>query len=755
MKKLMKGFNFKAFFLNHGEKVAFGVVALALLPVFLGTQWSRFAMTPQDIMNKAKATQEALARSVWPETKRAEFGLQDYAGQALAVRGPMNVAPYEYSTNIWWPLYRKQELAKEPEMVAVVDLIATPGRFTLGMNPSKAAGDMLADASSGDGAALSSDAPAEEEMSEFDEQFGPARPAGAGPGGPGAMVGPGAFGPGAMGPGPGGGHDSGGGAFPPMMAGPAPSMTGAHDSDVADAYLDPSMMMPGMESSGMGMMPGGGLRGGMIQGPPGLETRGERFVAVRGIWPIWEQMGKLQRALNLQTTNDARTYLELIDFSLERQTAIAGDQPWSGAWEQLDIQRAKDVLDEVYEYSPEPHHPQFIDSVITMPLPARRVGQWGRLATHPKLDTLPPAELEREEKLQQALIEEYEKLRLKQDKDAGRAKGFAKQHNDTRSMASTIFNSEYAGEFQQNMSGMIQQDRDMRGLRPQDLKMRLTAVGRNLLFRYFDFDVRPGYAYRYRVRLILRNPNYDRPLDQVLEPSVAEGLDRETPWSEPSTVAVVDRTVDYFLEDVERDPATETRTTATKPLARVDFYEWDTTKGTMIHDKVELQTYGQFVGGTRKSLQLDLGKPLFKDAEVSFRSEDLFVDTYADARIDPAQHPDLQIPAQQRGRVGLLPEAIVVTETGELGPLDPSRNRSRQNYLATYVKKEREAFETIKNAEDKPMMGGGDMMGFSADMEEMMESQMMGQMPGGKKKKSRKPKNMGGSSSSSGAHSGS
>ena len=65
------------------------------------------------------------------------------------------------------------------------------------------------------------------------------------------------------------------------------------------------------------------------------------------------------------------------------------------------------------------------------------------------------------------------------------------------------------------------------------------------LFRYFDFEVEPGECYRYRVQLVVSNPSFDEAF--VDSPSVAEGETRTTPWSEPSTPAVVEKDIDFAL----------------------------------------------------------------------------------------------------------------------------------------------------------------------------------------------------------------
>ncbi|MEX0712068.1 MAG: hypothetical protein WD278_06940, partial [Pirellulales bacterium] len=53
-------------------------------------------------------------------------------------------------------------------------------------------------------------------------------------------------------------------------------------------------------------------------------------------------------------------------------------------------------------------------------------------------------------------------------------------------------------------------------------------------FRFFDFTVEPGKTYRYRVRLMLRNPNHGVAARYLERPELAEGETRLTDWSEPT-----------------------------------------------------------------------------------------------------------------------------------------------------------------------------------------------------------------------------
>lgn len=59
------------------------------------------------------------------------------------------------------------------------------------------------------------------------------------------------------------------------------------------------------------------------------------------------------------------------------------------------------------------------------------------------------------------------------------------------------------------------------------------------LFRFFDYTVENDRMYRYRVKLVLKNPNRGVARRFLKKPELAEGDRRETGWSDPSTVASV------------------------------------------------------------------------------------------------------------------------------------------------------------------------------------------------------------------------
>jgi hypothetical protein len=59
------------------------------------------------------------------------------------------------------------------------------------------------------------------------------------------------------------------------------------------------------------------------------------------------------------------------------------------------------------------------------------------------------------------------------------------------------------------------------------------------LFRFFDFTVQEGKRYRYRIKLMLINPNYSLDAKYVTDPKLTKPQLIETPWSEPTPEVAV------------------------------------------------------------------------------------------------------------------------------------------------------------------------------------------------------------------------
>ncbi len=89
------------------------------------------------------------------------------------------------------------------------------------------------------------------------------------------------------------------------------------------------------------------------------------------------------------------------------------------------------------------------------------------------------------------------------------------------------------------------------------------------LFRYVDFDVEAGHTYQYKVKLVLRNPNFGIDHQFLAVPGTGDPLYRETPWSETSPTAAVPRDADVLAAGVHRS-----NRKSVEPKAKASILIW-------------------------------------------------------------------------------------------------------------------------------------------------------------------------------------
>jgi len=124
-----------------------------------------------------------------------------------------------------------------------------------------------------------------------------------------------------------------------------------------------------------------------------------------------------------------------------------------------------------------------------------------------------------------------------------------------------------------------------------------------LLFRFFDFTVEPGKKYKYRVKLVLSDPNFGQP-PQVLSPAV---LDRQAKqakdpktglkpsyrfvekWSDPSPTVAIPLAGNVRLADV-KIPSSEKVYDEPSTVLLVDAFDSDE-KGNAIQAAVEKKDF--------------------------------------------------------------------------------------------------------------------------------------------------------------------
>ena len=697
----------KTLFLKHGEKVILGLVALFVVMSLVGTQWASYKKVPGELTDKLTTADQVIenVKNTWPEEERKNYPDFSPKAQVRQMLASMSSAPFTYSTPFWTPPGGQKEPFKEPDYLPVVDLIATPGRTMLAQNNTE--DSEMEEESEGSDDETTTDEDDEEEGNDDFAKRKTSNTAGNTPLG-----------------------GSGTGGISLSFGGGGGGLGGGYEQEIS-TFEDPGASILGAFSGA----PEGGegemsQMGSSMALPDTVKGVPVRYISVRGIFDLRKQVLNYAHALQTDITS-AEKMVKFIDFKLERQVADSPQGPWDGEWKTVDISVAKDYLSHTIDFDQDPVSQGVRDSVITMPLPARLMGVWRNNVNHPSIKEfeLSDEEMEAEAALNRKIIEEFRKNResIVQEIPPG---GFADQQMNM---------SQFQGSFLKDKGNKKQLGKDVEDIFGKDSKIdsekliekikdQVDAAGNLVLFRYIDFDIEPGKSYQYRVRLVLRNPNYGVPVDQVNTPSVVEGQIRETPESDPSNVATVAEDYAYFLSMVRppRGSASE--------IAEMLVYEWFDESGTLIKGKLAMEL-GDYIGGKQKTYVLRPDQMTFEEEDdVLFKSNDLLIDAMFVGRLDRNLHSDLKAPADlSRHESGITPEALVLDREGRLKEIDPISLASLQKKYESNYTKEKGPFEDLKGANEESLVssdadslldpeGGG--MSSSSMMEEMMNSGM-------------------------------
>jgi hypothetical protein len=704
--------NPKQLVIDHGEKAAFGLIVVLVLLAIVGTNWSPYDKSPEDITTKVADAEAKITVTTWPDEEQKTFALDESMQPARVVDAGINdriaVAPtYMASQTLMKDKEARDDPLQTPVFQPVVDMIASSARVLIELPPDPA--EMLASAVGEQEAGAegtSEESPADEDLrDEFLDRGTAGNVPGAVSGVPGAEP------------------------YGPTGEGQHGAMPGA--SRDYSSTLAPELMM---ESMMHGAVSG---TDGMAMGaaPVTANGKGYPFVSVRGVFEYKEQVRKYTEAIH-KGYADALKEFAIIDFELQRQQLVAAPDTWT-EWELVDTQVFRDVVNEAAALEGDVVSADVTDSAITCPLPRRLTGRWNKQATHPRLTKfeLTDEQMQREMEFNHALLSKF--FDEKKNLPAGpvQKKGFADMVFDSRELQqgymglessydmATMMNAEsssamsmmhgaemptasgrpggggmdpelekFAKDLAEKM-GTDANDPKVKEELTKWIKDRAQPEGELLLFRYLDFDVEPGETYRYRVQLILKNPNYLRPLASAGgNPEVVAGETRPTGWSEPTPPITVEETVNYYLTRVE-----PVRAPRTYPEARMNVFQYDQEAGTTVQQELEV-AFGQHVGGETRAMKADPTEGTFEETDYTFHSDDVLVDALPDLTFKASEHPDLKLPPDSRGYSQMTEYAIVVTESNSLSTLDPKSQGSELKEMLAYMEQQDKYFEYLQQA---------------------------------------------------------
>lgn len=662
MKKL-KNINWKQAFVNHGEKVVFGLVLVFGLGALAMSRWAPYRdKNPWQLEQDVIAAKEAHKVSTWPEEKKAELTtVDDISAKAESLLTALSEAKFAFGRSLpgmWDPIIPQQQPIDDIKWFPVQRLVADAGTVLYEKMPVFDETLVAAEDAAETTAADQKDSGiAGRNLGDFAPKANNTQGAyGGGYGLDGAVPGMGL--PGGRAPAGARGAAGNRGAAGAQGAGArgATGTAGARGAGAAGARGAAGNRGPGARGAAPGGMMAPGTDGGYGEygeygmGMAATPTEGEakRYVSVRGVFPIKQQEQELARAFGAQSAAQVVDLLQFVDFKLQRQKAVPGSDPWSGDWEPIDIQVAKDVLKDAAFFDMDVVDPTVLSNVFTMPLPGRLIGNWDdRNASHPLLTNF---ELSEDAKKQQewlnARIAEYAKMLEEQNRDLVTPGGFADQQYDAGRVGRMMMED---ASYMNELSSM-----PMPGGQPgvagttmtkEQIKDFITASGTFMLYRYIDFNVEPGNAYRYRVQLEVMNPAHGLEPGEVARPDIAEGKTRLTEWSEPTPPVIVPKDTRHFLAGIEPGNARQS------DRARFEMFQWSEEFGTIVHEFLPVEP-AQFIAGTTSAEVLDPAAQTFEPKDFTFTSGDMLVDIAMEPTNLAAARPELglkrnfQIPSQ-------------------------------------------------------------------------------------------------------------
>ena len=694
-----KGFDAKEFFLNHGEKVGAGVVALLAMMGLASAGWKGAAETPDEMKAAASSTLSQMQNSTWPDTDKAEFGkTPDVIELARRMSSP-NEDVEQFAPSIAFNPTLNQVREKRTAVTVLApetpEQIAFSSPIALIELDEEELDTETEDATKGD---------SKEEESEEDrrrrERFGPATGGVAGSGspfnggGPGlGMGGDGLSGMGGPGFGMGGGGGmpglgmGGGGGMPGLGMGGGGGMPGMGNDGLSGMG---GGGMPGLGMGGGGGMPGMGMGDGgeggygdygMYGGMLGSSVKEKRIrytaaVSVRYVFNLYEQRKKVAEALHLPISDPrVRQYAEdFIDVHVERKQAMPSTDPWSGEWETVSADDLAEILDESLGFDLEVVNSVVTRPVITMPLPRRAQGTWGKEeASHRRISDFELSAEEKEliRKRDEKLAKEIEERKAKLPPAKAEKKGFAGYKGNANEMMSSMFGNgsgqddfydEFGEDFGDQMMGSSAPG-NSKNNKDELAKLRKklfepSAADRLLLVRFMDFTVERGQQYIYRVRLELNNPNFNMPVDQLEQPELATQKTIMSEWSAPTAPVFVPAEYRYYVKKTS---------TSSDEKADLSMYYEVPDMGTPVMTDFSMPI-GIRIGAEKDIDVVDLSKSVLDRATVDLRSRDILCSVYEAPRFSSADHPDLKswLDKLPRGQKPVGDQITVMTPAGTL-----------------------------------------------------------------------------------------
>lgn len=432
------------------------------------------------------------------------------------------------------------------------------------------------------------------------------------------------------------------------------------------------------------------------------ETRGERWVAIIGVLDHKQMRKNYADALKLDV-NSANPNYKRMDIERKQQNP---DGTWPEKWSMLDYNSNLRVLDNIPEQDEELTPDEVRLEALVDPLPFLKAGYWRGV----HVGGLVPKEKKEVPKAPEGGMMGGGMAGMMGGRGmmsgGGGMPGMMSGGGGVPGMMSGGGMPGSGGMGGRGMMmgggepGMMSGGMGMMGGGgggPADTAFETTEA-EEIMVRALDFTVQPDSVYKYRVRVVLYNPNYQRE-------NIAPGVDNSSeelsgPWSEETAATTVPRDISNYV--VRSAP------TASNPYAPADLVEFMVSRWNPADGMTVVKNFTASPGdiiGRAESAEVpgfDGAKSEFK--LIDFNSHSLVVDTMAGSMTMPPIPGNITPPE-------LSAVAVEMRADGRLVLRDQARDaidNEGKDLLQTY----RDALkESGKKREAPGMMGGyGGMM---------------------------------------------
>ena len=344
-----------------------------------------------------------------------------------------------------------------------------------------------------------------------------------------------------------------------------------------------------------------------------MEVVGKRWVVLTGMVPISQQQREYYEKLNVNTANiRPQDLVKYLGFEVWRGLDVPGDPEGKNIqWQKVELPLAFMATWSLRKPEVVPAgltHPE-----LTSPLPPLLDRAWSEDVIHPRIEQML---LDQRQQFAQAKRRLDEERKAKKEGRKGEARGFGgfgARRDDPAAIQDPLLEEDpLAQPFPDEFDPAL-------GEGPAGGAAATTQRFAYSLFRFFDFDVEPGYTYRYRVRLVLSNPNHGIKPESLDDPKSGEKEQLMTDWSPISKPVQIQRDSHLLASSVSEGSVTK------DDIAKVMVRQWDKRLGVNASKEFEMLR-GQIANFRDETVPVRGPRGNWRDEQVTFVTNQQLID---------------------------------------------------------------------------------------------------------------------------------